>query len=89
MVHVTVVPALTVNVAGTKAKPSMLTWLPLTGAAGAVTDIEAIGMLVLVPAVGREAEQPANTTLAANAATKCFRSTGISMPTDRAVGYTA
>jgi hypothetical protein len=46
-------------------------------------------MLVLVPAVGREAEQPANTTLAANAATKFFLSMEISMPRDSAVGYTS
>jgi hypothetical protein len=52
-----------------------------------VTD--GIGMLELVPAVGREAEHPANnSTPTANAATKCFRSMAISMPRDSVVGYT-
>jgi hypothetical protein len=45
---------------------------------------------MLVPAAGREAEQPAdNSTPTAITAAKRVRSMGISMPTDRAVGYTA
>jgi hypothetical protein len=67
----------------------MLTWSPLTGAGGAVTDMEAVGMLVPLVAAGRDAEQPASVTLAARTATECFRNLAISMPRNRAGGYTA
>jgi hypothetical protein len=40
LVQVTVLPMRTVSVAGTKAKLSMLTASPATGAAGAVTEAE-------------------------------------------------
>ena len=38
LVHVTVVPALTVNVAGAKAKLSMVTWSPATATGDPVAD---------------------------------------------------
>ena len=118
LVHVTVLPTLTVNVAGANAKLSMLTSSPPTTAGDPVVDAvpagalgiegiplipgipgvalaaepkvtDGIGMLELVPAVGREAEHPANnSTPTASTAAKCFRSMGISMPRDSAVGYT-
>lgn len=62
LVQVTEVPALTVNAAGTNAKPSMATWSPLTGAAGAVTDMDIIGMVSCAPAAGLEAEHPVTTS---------------------------
>jgi hypothetical protein len=89
----------------------MLTWLPLTGAAGAVTDavpdgepgIAGIPLMPDIPGVppapepkvtdgcaagGEDEHPPSNSTPAANGATKRFRGMGISMPLDRAVGYT-
>ncbi|BBZ37595.1 hypothetical protein MCNS_06580 [Mycobacterium conspicuum] len=85
-------PAWTVSVAGTNAKLSMLTWSPLTGAAGAVTDIEAPDIEVMdgMPVVvgGRAGEHPASDSTA-NAATVRFRSMAAVMPSNRAAGYTA
>ena len=68
----------------------MLTWSPLTGAAGAVTDMVGIDMEgVPEPAGGREAEHPAsNSTPTANAAAVRFRSMAAVMPSNRAAGYT-
>ena len=87
-VQVTEVPAVTVSVAGAKANPSMVTWLPLTGAAGAVTD--AVGLTVSGPkvtegwegwAAGRDAEQPtSNSAPAANTAPTGRPSMAIVMP---------
>jgi hypothetical protein len=91
LTQVTEVPSLTVSVAGANANPSMVIWLPLTGAAGAVTD----GVAVFGPkvtegcAAGREAEHPAsNSTPAANPAARGRRSMAIVMPRDSAAGYT-
>jgi hypothetical protein len=91
LVQVTVLPAWTVSVAGANAKLSMLTWSPLTGAAGAVTDVVGIDMEgVTEPVEGREAEHPASdSTLTANAAAVGFRSMAAVMPSNRAAGYTA
>ena len=87
-------PAWTVSVAGTNAKLSMLTWSPLTGAAGAVTDMPGPDIEdiegVPEPVGGRDAEHPAsNSALTANAAAVRFRSMAAVMSCNRAVGYTA
>ncbi|BBX40088.1 hypothetical protein MSIM_15390 [Mycobacterium simiae] len=80
---------MTVNAAGTNAKPSMATWSPLTGAAGAVTDMDIIGMVSCAPAAGLEAEHPVTTSPTVATATECLLSVAIFMPTDSAGGYTA
>ncbi len=69
----------------------MLTWSPLTGAAGAVTDMAGIDMEgVPEPVGGRDAEQPvSDSALTANAAAVRFRSMAAVMSSNRAVGYTA
>ena len=68
----------------------MLTWSPLTGAAGEVTDMVGIDMEGMPePVGGRDAEHPASdSTPTAKAATVGFRSMAAVMPSNRSVGYT-
>ncbi|BBZ45768.1 hypothetical protein MPRM_30490 [Mycobacterium parmense] len=83
----TVVPARTVNVAGAKAKSSMLTWLAPAGAAvrGAVAVVGETG--AAGPAWCGAAEHPA--IRSAPTAIEAMRVRGITiMPEDKAAGYT-